>query len=492
MNLKNKMYSEEGNILIMSVVIMSLLIATGMGYMKWAADEGGDSAFEAATVQAYFLGQIGVVEQGLKYLRGRTPSDLPQGTVLLPSRPDVGGKIPGTDRSFGAYRDTKIMQVVSLGDGSVFQRSDTYDVLSTGEVTFTSHLSPKKKISVRRTATMRARLRSFANYMYLTHHEVTRFGEIIWFWREDTLYGRTHSNDKIGMKFTPQFYGPISTSKDAFEYYEADPYFAFEPLFGVPEVYFPTEATGIRNAASPMVSSQDGRWMTRIFLGPGIAEIYQYPMGGSDEDIEHRESVSPLIWNAIFVLGEVEILSTGDGFAGNLTIGSAGDMWLIDNIKYGNTDRVGRWPDGDDGGNPGGMLGLVSEKNIIIRDNWANGKQNSQQGRHIIINAGMVALGESFTFQHQNDDWELYQGPEPDERGTIYLKGAVTQWRRGYVHRSNHGGTGYGKGYKYDFRFDTRPPPFYLEAMDENGHGLFDIISWGELDAAPNSSGRAN
>ena len=59
--------------------------------------------------------------------------------------------------------------------------------------------------------------------------------------------------------------------------------------------------------------------------------------------------------------------------------------------------------------------------------------------------------------------------------------GSVTQWRRGYVHRSNHGGTGYGKDYNYDFRFDERPPPFYLEAMDEDGHGLFDIISWGEL-----------
>ena len=92
----------------------------------------------------------------------------------------------------------------------------------------------------------------------------------------------------------------------------------------------------------------------------------------------------------------------------------------------------------------------------------------------------MVALGESFTFEHQNDDWEAYQGPTPDERGIIHLVGAVTQKRRGYVHRSNHNSTGYGKEYHYDFRLDHYPPPYFLEALDEYGHGLFDIISFGE------------
>ncbi len=483
MNLKNIIRSEEGNILVMSVVIMGLLVATGMGYMQWAADEGRDSAFEAATVQAYFLGQLGVIEQGLKFLRSKEPTDLPQGTVLLPSRPTVRRKITDPTKSIGGYTDTKIMRVVSLGDGSVFQRSDTYDIMSTGKVKFSSHMDPNKDIVVKRTATMRARLRSFANYMYLTHNEVTRFNEIIWFWTPDTLYGRTHSNDFIGIKFSPQFYGPISSSQGEFREFDANPWFAYDPLFNVPKVYFPTQATSIRGAANPFVNTENGIWMIRIRLEDGSAVIDRYPMGGDPADMEHVTTVGPLTWNAIFVDGQVEIYGE---LSGNLTIGSAGDMWLIDNIKYPNADRRGIWEEGTD---PGGMLGLVSESNIIIRDNWANGKRDMQQGADIIINAGMVALGESFTFQHQNDDWELYQGPEPDERGYIMLKGAVTQWRRGYVHRSNHSGTGYGKSYNYDFRFDERPPPFYLEAMDENGHGLFDIISWGEKDAVKGSSG---
>lgn len=153
MKWKFEIHKDEGNILIMSVVIMSLLLATGMGYMKWASDEGWDSAYEEATVQAYFLAQQGIIEQGLKFLRSREPGDLPSGTTILGGRviPDVG-----------RYLDTKIVRVVSLGQGSVFQRSDTYDIYSTGEASFDNHAlgnrSYGQKNYVKRTATMRAQI----------------------------------------------------------------------------------------------------------------------------------------------------------------------------------------------------------------------------------------------------------------------------------------------------------------------------------------------
>lgn len=477
MNWKSAIHSDEGNILIISVVITALLVASGLSYMKWAADERWDSAYEEATVQAYFLAQRGIIEQGLQYLKGRDPGDLPQGTVFLEEK---------SVRGVGEYFNTKLVRVVSLGDGSVFQRSDTYDVYCTGRAYFDNHKLGNReygqKVRVEKTATMRARLRSFANYMYLTNLETTRFNEVIWFWSGDTLYGRTHSNDYIGLKYSPHFYGPISTCKDRFLEYSASPYFEYEPQFGVPPVFFPTEASSIRNNAQPWVPSQNGAKMTWIKgLGDAGIDIYQYPLGTPPNADSLYQHIGIPNWQAIFVDGECEI--EGE-FAGNLTIGSAGNMWLIDNVKYLGSDARTGWFEHEGFSH---MLGLVSESNIIIKNNFVNGKENggldypNDHDRHsIIINAGMVALGESFTFQHMNDDWELYQGPTPDERGYIYLKGAVTQWRRGYVHRSNHIGTGYLKSYNYDFRFDQRPPPYYLEATDENGHGLFDVISWGE------------
>jgi len=48
---------DDGNILIMSVVIVALLVATGLGYMRWSSDERWDSEYERATIQAYFVAQ---------------------------------------------------------------------------------------------------------------------------------------------------------------------------------------------------------------------------------------------------------------------------------------------------------------------------------------------------------------------------------------------------------------------------------------------------
>lgn len=486
----NQFRRDAGNILVMSVTFVGVLLVTGLAYMKWAVDEGWDSAYEQATVQAYFCAQVGVIKEGLEFLKTRQPTELPQGEVFL--KP---GDVPGA----GEYLKTVVRRVAG-GGGNIFQRSDTYDVFSTGRVKLPrmDYTTRSKKVyNVERVATMRARLRSFANYMYLTNYEVTEYGEIIWFWHMDTLWGRVHSNDYIGIKFRPVFYGPVSTSKGEFKKWQDNAYFQYPPIFDAPEVFFPKTAQSIRNNAVT-VTSNDGKDMVRLVLqgGQGI-EVWRYPKG-SDPEIpgvmKQDNSIGGLAWTAIFVDGECEIMGT---LVGCVTIGSAGDMWLIDNVAYAGSNQL----NGHFGVTPAeqkvmkNMLGLVSEKNIIIKNNVVNGRLNGAQygsqniaKNSININAGMIALGETFTFQDQNDEWNLYQGPTPDERGVIHLTGAVTQWRRGYVHRSNHGvgsgtGTGYGKDYIYDFRFDERPPPYYLEAVDENGNGLFDIISWGEVQA---------
>lgn len=468
---------DDGNILIMSVIIVALLVATGLGYMRWAADEKWDSEYERASIQAYFVAQTGLMERGLVFLRTRDPSDLPQGTMILEPgvvRDGPNGPVIGRhDRNY-------VTKVAGAGGGNLFQRTDDYDLYSTGEVEFNSR-TPYEKLKVKRTATLRARLRSFANYMYLTEFETTNLGEVIWFWTPDTLWGRTHSNDFIGLKRSPTFMGPISTSKSEFRIIDqGNIYFAYPPVFDAPPVNFPKTAKTLR-ANAQHISDNNGQLMTWIKMeGASGITVYQYPLGSTP-----TESVlfhmAPPSWGGLFVNGQCEV--EGD-MAGNLTIGSSGNMWLIDNVRYVGADRMTGTFQEEAMPN---MLGLVSESNIIIQDNFKNGKwdgwtvaQGDQNRHSIVINAGMVALGESFTFEHQNDDWDLYQGTTLDERGVIWLKGAVTQKRRGYVHRSNHTGTGYQKHYYYDFRFDRRPPPFYLEALDENGHGLFDIVSWGE------------
>jgi len=478
---------DDGNILIMSVVIVALLVATGMGYMRWASDEKWDSEYERATIQAYFVAQTGLIERGLTFLRTREPADLPAARVNL---------LPGTVEGVGIHFNNAVERAPGA-EGNLFQRTDSYDVYSTGRVTFYGRKFSGRQaeaIPVDRVATMRARLRSFANYMYLTNREVTEHNEIIWFWTPDTLYGRTHSNDFIGLKYSPTFFGPVSTSQSEFRYYSPQNiYFAYPPVFNAPQVNFPHTAQSIRSAASPFLTDQNGRFGYHFVLKPDGIDIFRYLMGSGGSEVRADSFFMNLNvpnWQAIFVDGEVSIECDPRGFSGQLTIGCSQNMWLIDDVYYSTANP--RTGDFDEASTPH-LLGLVSEKDIIIEDNIHNGGRGGWEGgtnpaanqndwnRHsIVITAGLVALGSSFTFQHQNDDWDPYQGPEPDERGWIYLKGAVTQERRGYVHRSCNNGTGYGKAYRYDFRFDRRPPPYYMEALDANGHGLFDIISWGE------------
>jgi len=490
---KRRTLRDDGNILIMSIVIVALLVATGLGYMKWSSDERWDTAYEEATVQAYFLAQAGLIERGLVYLRQVRATQLPTGTVYLG---------PGFIKDAGDYFNVKVVRVLEQSQGNVFQRSDTYDIYSTGRAEFESHQiagrSYGRRVRVERDAKLRARLRSFSNYMYLTNYEVTQWDEVIWFWTEDSLWGRTHSNDFIGLKYSPHFFGPISTCRDRFLYYAPDRiYFAYPPQFEVSPVMFPRTAETLRANASPWVSSNNGQFMTRVwFQSEQGIYIYQYPHGLEEEDkpslyqpgenVVNRLHLGVQSFGAIFIDGQAEVYGCVRGM---LSLGTSGNMYLVDNIWYDGTSRAC----GDSIGLTfPHMLGLISESNIIIRDNRYNGKNDgfgqyspqSIDNHSITICAGMVALDESFTFEHQNDEWNSYQGTWPDERGIIHLRGAVTQWRRGYVHRSNHGpphGTGYGKDYKYDFRFDEYPPPYYLEAMDEEGRGMFDIMSWGEL-----------
>ena len=152
---KRTLARDDGNILVMSVVILALLVATGMGYMNWSSDERWDTEYERATIQAYFLAQTGLIEQGLQYLRTRSPADLPQGTVFLPPR-----TYPGV----GTYLNATVRRVTELGAGDVFQRTDTYDLFCTGRTEFENHQLGSRtygsQMRVERTAKMRARLRS--------------------------------------------------------------------------------------------------------------------------------------------------------------------------------------------------------------------------------------------------------------------------------------------------------------------------------------------
>ncbi|MBD3165514.1 DUF4900 domain-containing protein [bacterium] len=485
----------NGGILFNTMILVMLMVFTSVAFLQWAADEHMQTDLELARAKAYYVAYYGAIQEGLKYMRTRNASNYNLETVFAEQEvfnPD--------GKPIGRYSNVRIREVAYKGEeqgaNDFFTSSRQFDLFSTGSVPLNKQYPdgmlrrnpfPDK---VSRTVRLRAKLRTFANYMYLTNNEVTRFNEIIWFWSPDVLWGRVHSNDAIGLKFNPTFYGPVSSTADHFVEYSANPYFAYEPELNAPRVGFPDFASELRSGAGMQgnfISDNEGQLWTRMECGDGGIEFKQWTAGTpwDSTQVINSGSIGYGSNRAVFVEGELFLW--GDFVSGTITIGSEGNMNLMDNIKYAEINEASPQNPSQDFSDFPHLLGLVSESNIRIQNTWANGRENGASTNNpdresIVITAAMVALGESFTFRDQNDTWNTYRFcPGPDERGEIHLRGAVTQERRGYVHRSNCRGTGYDKDYEYDFRLDYMVPPFYLEATDEQGNSLFDIVELEEL-----------
>lgn|GEM_PF-983874 len=289
--------------------------------------------------------------------------------------------------------------------------------------------------------------------------------------------GPVHSNTAIGLRYSPIFYGPVSVSRERFIYFNPQNiFFAEPPRFGAPLIPFPSRFDAGR-AEGLVIGSPESRQQSRLVLDGDAALLYRWRQGMPFSDTLDPELVwiaeNPLLFfdEPLELKGELE---------GRLTIGASGNIGLIDNVRYRGSDNRFGWFDPD---TMESLLGLVAEGNIVIRNTRTNGKDNgfrvepNNYDRHsIAINGALLALGESFTFEHQNDEWEFYQGPMPDERGWIFLQGSLAQKRRGHIRRTNHIGTGYLKAYHDDHRLREQRPPFFPEIP-----APLQIPNWGNV-----------
>ena len=461
-----KLHHRTGSIMINTLIIVFFLVLSGTAFMMWAVDEAFQAEFDLARTQAYYVAQNGILERALTSMRTRQIETLPAGVEYFPQGNwrGLGGS------SIGRFHDVLLKRVDNNVNQDIFNKAYEYDLVGTGTVMLEGYGEPRE---ITRTVTMRTHLRTYASYMYLTAFEQTMFAEIIWFWGPDTLHGRVHSNDWIGIH-GGTFYGPVSTSKSRWATGSTprNAHFAVDPQFNVPDVYFPTTADALR-ACATIIDNDYGELQSRVAGTPydpnTVRNVVTIPYGGG-----------------VFIEGDIELFGTQ--VSGNSNLGCSGDMKLIDDIRYADVTpgNIGYWEDRWSDNGSQHMLGLISEQRIVVQDTEANGHGNSQNGSDIIITAAMVALDESFTFQHQNDSWNTYiwctgeHTGQSDERGAIRLRGSITQVRRGYVHRSNCFGTGYDKDYVYDNRLDSQAPPCFIEAVDEDGNAMFDIVWWQE------------
>ncbi|MBZ0264990.1 hypothetical protein K8I28_10005 [bacterium] len=341
-------------------------------------------------------------------------------------------------------------------------------------------------------------MRNFANYMYLTENELTHRNETIYFTQVDTFWGRVHSNHYFSILGRPMFFGPISTSQEEFiELPGYNPWFAINPQFNVREIQFPTHAHLLRSNAQYQLSNNEDTWQTRLYASPEGWEYWQwsvgvpYPDNGTPDDLDDD---GPFFANGliaygdeigIFVEGQLDIY--GEHVAGTVTVGSTGNMKIINDLTYegfeinydARFDTIPR--------NFPHKLGLISERNLLIGDTEANGRGNGNQYRgnqdsaNVVITAALLALNETITIEHPNFygdgyRWCYHPTRTLDERGILHLRGSLAMKRRGYFHTDECGGTGYDNNWIYDFRFDDRPPPYFMYTPDKKGHAIYDIV----------------
>jgi len=471
----------NGFALVSVMALIVVLLATGAAYMRWSTDESLQSSELTAAMQAYYLGQMGIIEKGFQWLRTQPAGELPVGETVLP-----GKTIPG----YGSYANIYVRYMPSYTGGDFWAVDRRYRISSVGTVRVpTYHNGQEGAKDVKRMAVLYVAVRNFVDYMYLTNCELTAFGDRIKFMSGDTLKGRVHSNDQIAIMGSPVFYEQVSTTADDFWRWTgyAPIFLGPDPIFNAPAIAIPSMAERLREGAAAQGKFFDFPNETaRAKFNRRSVIIYHWPTG-TPFDSTLFEAVSVTDGACIFVNGPLELKGTVEG---KVTIGSAGALRILDNIKYWDSDPItGFYP------NAGlldraSLLGIVSEAEVKIANTPENGRENSAglgnaqpnpNFTDVVINGAIVALGESFTFENQNDPDSGYVfNGAPDNRGTIYLFGSVTQMRRGYVHRGNLGSTGYLKQYRYDERLRLMRPPCFFDVTDELGHALFNIVQWGQ------------
>jgi hypothetical protein len=305
------------------------------------------------------------------------------------------------------------------------------------------------------------------NYMYFTNQELTRFNDRVKFWHGDTLCGPVRSNSEIAIMQDPYFCDlVITTSADFWRGSGYNPQWLddFAAIYNAPPLDMPNQATQIRSLAMDQghFFFAGDSMKARVQVLTDRLRIWWEVRGLPFDTSNYGEHFLPDSAVVFFQCSEMHLFGL---VSGKLIIGASSTILLEDNLVYVSADAHGFAP----AGHPE-KLAVVSEGDIKIQNTWANGRENSHRrgsNQHnmdstsIVLDGFYVALGESFTFEQQNDPDSGYVcipcgcnpgggGGGPDDRGTVYLFGGIMQMRRGYMHRSSCTSTGYLKSFHYD------------------------------------------
>lgn len=435
--------NRSGYALLAVIIISFVLSIVGLAFLAMAGYETRASEQDADSQRAFWLAEAGR-ERAMKWMTDQNrPPEFDQTIFTNVAGPD-GGSYSVTCRvdTAGLFEVEKAFMLESLGDFDGRQRKIRH----------------------------RIKMISFAQYGYYTVSENGAGGGPIWFANGNVIEGLIHSNGVIRIRGNPQFLGRVTSAQDymigsvnfvvtspaGWPVGGNNPYFSESFELSVDSIPLPSSTNDLRNAAL----TEGGIYTpfaTTIELGKRASDV------AAPGWLRYRNTAIPLVWlerqistleKAVFYSdGEIQVSGVLDG---ELTVSSANDVVIIDDLLYAASDTTGRpLPGCND------LMGIVAEEDIV----FAN---IAPQTDNLKINSVLMALNTSIAAE----DYAVR-----DTCGTLTIWGGLIQQRRGAVGTINGSGdilTGYIKDYHYDPRVTARTPPEFPLT------GVYENVAWAE------------
>ncbi|UCF05381.1 MAG: DUF4900 domain-containing protein [bacterium] len=441
---KLTMGNEDGTALVIVILIMLALTGIVMGVSSISVNETQIAANEMLEKEVFYLAEAGI-EKSVQYL-----SQL--------STPFLGNGV-NQDKPAILYD-----RVAMYNKGSVTSYLDPLDS-NTGNPTRFVAISVRATLNgtgLTKVLQVKVGQQNFSRYAYFSDMEKSPSGSTIWFHTRDVFHGPVHTNDQMHIYGSPNFFEEVSSAASSIDYYHGgpptdDPQFHKGLTLDASVIPLPANTDMIRQKANEPGGLLINGDATIRFRVDGSGNPYlQVTAGGNTNNISYPSN------GVIYVQGgDVEVEGT---VKGQVTLGTNGDIWVIDNIVYDTDPRVD--PTSSD------LLGLVAEDNVWMAFNDANRDSADET-----VMAAIMALETS---------WGAWRYNEGSPRGKLIVYGGIIQKQRGAVgtFSSSTGqiGTGYEKDYTYDPRLMDNPPPAFPTT------GQVEKIAWSEIDPSTDIS----
>lgn len=292
----------------------------------------------------------------------------------------------------------------------------------------------------------RIRENSFSMFAWMTNVETMGSGTPIYWITKDTVWGRVHSNGNMYIDGKPVFMDKATTAK-GFKAGTGGNHAVFKNGYetGVAKIQFPDNLNDLVHASEVTVPRYGRKFTSEVWLSLSAG------LPGTDDDgvvyvrntrtgpIVDSVRLSDPAFNGVIVgTTIVHVQGTLDG---RLSIASLTDMYIEDDVLCASSPASN--PSSND------MLGLISERNVIVADNAANNDNCFIEGSIFCRLGG---------FRAENHD----------SRGiskVLGVTGSIVQDARGPVGTFSGSSitNGFSKRYRYDPRLSdpTVRPPCY-------------------------------